>query len=245
MHVRFLGTGASGGTPGAGRSRRRESSALVTAGGTGLLLDATRDLPSQLADVDRIDAVALTHAHRDASGGVPALRRWLQERGLGPVPVLACPEALDVLRERYARLGHCALTPVDAGAPHEVGDVTLTACEVPHARQPRFRTYAWRVEGGPALVYASDTAEPTDDLRRLTHGAALLVADGATYGRRIFSHLRIDVDLPRLCGWEVDRILLTQIGRSAPSHDELVREVTRRCERAAPAHDGLEVSLTR
>lgn len=245
MRIRFLGTGASGGTPGAGRSRRRESSALVSAGRTTLLLDATRDLPSQLADVDRIDAVTLTHAHRDASGGVPALRTWLEERQLGPVPVLACPEALDVLRDRYARLEHCVLTPVEAGAPQQVGSVTLAACEVPHAPQPRFRTYAWRVECGPALVYASDTSQPIDDLRRMAEGAALLVADGATYGRRIFSHLRIDADLPHLCGWEVDRILLTQIGRSAPPHDELVREVARRCERAAPAHDGLEVSLTR
>jgi phosphoribosyl 1,2-cyclic phosphodiesterase len=64
--LRLLGTGASGGTPGGGRSRCRESSLLVH-DGTSILLDVTRDFKREPRGLDRIDAILLTHAHRDAS----------------------------------------------------------------------------------------------------------------------------------------------------------------------------------
>ncbi len=68
----FLGTGAAGGTPGVGRSRRRESSALATADEVTVLIDVTRDLPAQLDGIDRVDGIVLTHGHADAIGGFAA-----------------------------------------------------------------------------------------------------------------------------------------------------------------------------
>jgi hypothetical protein len=59
--------------------------------------------------------------------------------------------------------------------------------------------------------------------------------------RRLFSHLTIDEALPELCGWEVERVVLTQIGRLLPPHAELEGEVARLCPRARPAYDGLEI----
>jgi hypothetical protein len=67
----------------------------------------------------------------------------------------------------------------------------------------------------PALVYASDVAAVEPPLARLARGAQLLVIDGAMWRRRLFSHLTIDRELPALCRWQVDRILVTQIGRTA------------------------------
>ncbi|MFN2557397.1 MAG: MBL fold metallo-hydrolase [Nitriliruptorales bacterium] len=240
----FLGTGASGGTPGSGRSRRRESSLLVRSTGANVLLDATRDLPLQVDGVDHLDALLLTHAHRDASGGIPALRAWLHERDEGPLPVLASRRSIAVLHERYNRLDHCEFVPIDSEQTARVGAWSATPVVVPHARDDRFQTYAWRLsEAGGAFVYASDVSELAPQLRSLTRGARLLIIDGAMYGRSIFSHLRIDTALPELCCWPVDRILTTQIGRSAPPHEELERETARLCPRARPAYDGMEVRL--
>jgi hypothetical protein len=120
----------------------------------------------------------------------------------------------------------------------------VRALTVPHAGEARFPTFAWRLEAdGAVVVYASDVAALTPELERFSDGAELLVIDGAMWRRQLFSHLTIDRELPRLCRWRVGRIVLTQIGRTAPRHERLAREVARLCPRAAPAHDELELSL--
>jgi hypothetical protein len=53
----------------------------------------------------------------------------------------------------------------------------------------------------------------------------------------------IDAALPVLCGWDVERILFTQIGKTAPRHDRLRRAVGALCARAAPAYDGMELTV--
>ncbi|HEX6310663.1 MAG TPA: MBL fold metallo-hydrolase [Acidimicrobiia bacterium] len=243
IRLRFLGTGASGGTPGRGRSRRRESSLLVE-GPANVLVDVTRDFTAQAAGIERIDLVLITHAHRDASGGLGRLDRWLTTRDDDPVPVLAHPGTIGVLAGRYPGLRRCRLLPTEPGAPRRRRGWSLEPLEVPHARDRTGPTCAWRLRAGDRrLVYASDVARITPQLERFARGAAVLVADGATYGRTIFTHLRIDRDLPALCRFDVGDILLTQIGRSAPPHGQLEHVVSRLCARARPAHDGLVVTL--
>jgi phosphoribosyl 1,2-cyclic phosphodiesterase len=241
--VRFLGTGASGGTPGRGRSRRLESSLLVRERDTTLLLDVTRDFARQAIGLDAVSAVLLTHAHRDACGGIPQLRRWWSQRRRPPIPVLAAAATVAVLRRRFARLDHCRFVPLAAGRRERIGGLTVSPIEVPHALEPHHPTFAWRVEGARTLVYASDVAELTSALRDACVGSTALVIDGAMWGRRLFSHLTIDAELERLCRWPPQRILLTQIGRTAPPHARLEREVARRCEHARPAYDGMELTV--
>ena len=243
MLLRFLGTGASGGTPGRGRSRRMESSLLVTAGDTTLLVDVTRDFARQATALDSLTGVLLTHAHRDASGGLAQLRRWWAARPRPPVPVLAAGRTIDALRARFARLDHCRFVAVEPGRRERIGCASARPVLVPHAREARHPTFAWRVEGDGVLVYASDVAALTSDLEHACAGASALVIDGAMWGRRLFSHLTIDAELTRLCAWPARRILLTQIGRTAPPHERLEREVARLCPRARPAYDGLRVAV--
>lgn len=242
--IRFLGTGASGGTPGAGRSRRRESSLLAEDDSASVLVDVSRDFVDQSRHVSRVDAVVLTHGHADACAGVSLLQRWLSGRELS-APVYATPATLDAIRRRFRRLDNLDLEAFEPGARARIGNWTLSCRGVPHAGDShRYPTVAWRLtSGGCSLVYASDVARPGPGLRRFSRDARVLVIDGATYKRRIFSHLRIDEDLPEVCSWPVGRIFLTQIGRSAPTHRELVQVVSELCPRARPAYDGLEVDL--
>jgi phosphoribosyl 1,2-cyclic phosphodiesterase len=243
MRLTFLGTGAAGGTPGRGRSRRRESSLLVEADGN-LLIDATPRLEDQLTGVAALDAVILTHAHRDAAGGVPALVRWCGQHAHRPVRLLASPQALAVIHARHRRLAHLAPRAVEPGQRRRVAGLALRAIEVPHARDPRYRTYAWWLtDGRAALVYASDVGRVEPPLSRLARGAELLVIDGAMWHKTLFSHLTIDRELPALCRWPVPRILLTQIGRTAPPHARLEKAVAAICPKAAPAWDGLTIDL--
>lgn len=212
--------------------------------GPKILIDVTRDFARQSRVLEALDAVLITHAHRDACGGIAALGRWCRDHGMEPVPVFASAETIAALRRRFRRLDHCAFVSTRSRRSQRIGSVAVTALTVPHARERRYPTYAWRIDGGDsALVYASDLARPTPELRDFCSGARLLIIDGAMWRRRIFSHLTIDRELPVLCRWPVERILLTQIGRSVPPHDELEREVARLCPKAAPAYDGFEVAL--
>jgi len=243
VRIRFLGTGASGGTPGRGRSARLESSALVEHGAR-VLIDATRHFAVQSDGLEDLDAVLLTHGHRDACGGMAALGAWWSQRASSPLPVLASPATIAVVRERSRRLDCCELVRVRPGQPRRIGSLSVTALTVPHARDRRFPTFAWRIEAGDrVLVYASDVARLTSALRRFANGADLLVVDGAMWRRRLHTHLTIDAELPDLCTWPVRRIRLTQIGRTAPPHERLRREVASLCAKAAPAYDGLDLRV--
>jgi phosphoribosyl 1,2-cyclic phosphodiesterase len=241
--LRFLGTGASGGTPGSGRSRRLESS-LVVDDGAAILLDVTRDFSRQSRDLQEIDAILLTHAHRDACGGFAQLRSWWRARSAPPIPVYASVETIAALQRRYAMLDHCHFIAVCDGERHSLGGWTIKALTVPHALERRHPTFAWRLRAGPiALVYASDVARPTSGLRRFCRGAEVLAIDAALWRRRIFSHLTIDEALPELCRWPVEQILLTHIGKTLPPHEQLEHEVAKLCPRARPAFDGMTVGL--
>jgi ribonuclease BN (tRNA processing enzyme) len=244
MRVTFLGTGAAGGTPGGGRSRRRESSVLVESGTGTLLVDATSHLPQQIGAITELDAVVLTHAHRDAAGGLPALERWCRQHARGSIRLLASPQAITVVERRGGRWSALRPSAVEPGRTRRAAGLALRAVEVPHARDARFRTYAWRIsDGRSTLVYASDVAAVEPALARLAHGAQLLVIDGAMWRRTLFSHLTIDRELPALCAWRVNRIVLTQIGRTAPPHEELERAVHALCPKAAPAWDGMTIDV--
>src|SRR5262249_37448734 len=156
-----------------GRSRRMESSIVVDDGDGVILVDATRDFARQA--VGRVDVVLLTHAHRDACGGIRALDRALTSR----VPVYAARSTIDAIRARGRELVHLEL---HARSRLAWRAWRITAIVVPHARD--CTTFAWKLaRPGCTLVYASDVARLTPRLRAFCAGCDLLVLDGATWRR--------------------------------------------------------------
>jgi len=121
----MLGCGPSTGVPLIGpnwgrcdpadpRNRRRRCSLLVEIRGLTILIDTSPDLREQLlaAQVARIDAVLLTHAHADHLHGIDDLR-VVNRLMASDIPLYAGADTLAEIERRFAY----AVRPVAAGAP--------------------------------------------------------------------------------------------------------------------------------
>lgn len=110
----FLGTGTSQGVPIIGchcrvcrsndlRDKRLRSSALVEYEGLKILVDAGPDFRVQMLsrDVSHLDAILLTHDHRDHTGGLDDVRslNYIDQRA---AEIYCEPKVLDSLKESYS-----------------------------------------------------------------------------------------------------------------------------------------------
>lgn len=242
MNVKFLGTGVSGQTPGTFKSKRFESS-LYIQNRSSILIDVTRNFNLQARLIENIDYVLLTHGHRDALGGLPQLERWLKTKR--PVNIFCHPKTIKVIKRNYKRLESFRFFKVKNGEQRDLGDFCIYAIEVPHARSKNFPTFAWKIEDRlkKTIVYASDIAIITKSFARFCQNIDLLIIDGAMWKKKIFSHIRIDQDIKKLCTWNVKKILLTHIGKTAPAHEMLRRRLKSLCTKASPAFDGMNIQL--
>ena len=148
MTLAFLGTGTSQGVPVIAcpcnvchstdsRDKRLRSSALVTDNeGNNVLIDIGPDFRAQMLafDVRHLEAILITHAHRDHVGGIDDIRpfNWVQQRNMD---IYANTPALDTLRHdyhyifehhQYPGLPEATLHDVSDCAPFNVGQLTIT-----------------------------------------------------------------------------------------------------------------------
>jgi ribonuclease BN (tRNA processing enzyme) len=161
------------------------SAYLVEADGFALLLDFGSGSLSALqryADLQRIDAILLTHLHCDHmldACSYVVVRRYAPGGPLPPVPVYAPAGAA----ERVAAAYSVEAEPVDdvyrfyglQPGTFPIGPFTVTVDRVNHPVE----TYGVRVEHrGRVLTYSSDTA-PCEALLRLAQGADLFLCEAS------------------------------------------------------------------
>jgi len=255
VRLRILGCGTSTGVPRIGndwgrcdpdepRNYRLRSSILVESAGERILVDCGPDLRQQLlaAELGRLDAVIVTHAHGDHCHGIDELRPVSQAIAR-PVPLYARADVLDELRLRFAY----AFEPLKFYRPIaearelppecRFGDVRVRFVDQPHGGPTslglRFD------EGDRSASYAIDFSELTADMAALYEGVDVWIADCLTRQPHP-THMHLD----GLLGWarelRVGQVYLTHMGNGL-DYRALAAELP---DWAAPAYDGLEIVLS-
>lgn len=254
MKIRILGCGTSTGVPRIGsgwgqcdpeepRNRRMRSSILIESGGERLLVDCGPDLREQMlaAELDRIDALIVTHDHADHCHGIDDLRPLSQKLDR-PIPLHARPSVLERLKSRfgYVFIGSqfypAVADAVELEQEMAVGDARLRFVDQPHGR---ITSVGIRLdEGSRSAVYAIDFNAMTDDMRELYESADVWICD-CLMRKPHPTHAHLDAVL----GWarelNVGQLYLTHLS-NAMDYRTLMQELP---DWAAPAHDGLEIAL--
>ena len=179
-------------------------------------------------DPNRIGTVFLTHLHGDHFGGLP----WLILDGQlasgrdRPLAIVGPPgtrdrltAAMDVLfpgsgtaERRFA----VDVTEIAAGAPSEIGGVTVAAYAMRHPSGAP--SHALRLEtDGTVLAYTGDT-EWVDAIVPAGRGADLMIAEGYTIERPVKFHLDWATLKARLPEIAPKRLMLTHMSTEMIAH---------------------------
>jgi phosphoribosyl 1,2-cyclic phosphate phosphodiesterase len=250
----MLGCGPSTGVPAIGpdwgacnpndpRNRRRRASLLIECRGKTILIDTSPDLREQLLDaqVARLDAVILTHAHADHLHGIDDLRsvnRLMKQL----IPLYVDSTTLGELRRRFDYVFDPA--PSDGYfykphlAPHVI-DGPFTAAGlpiVPFAQDHGFSaTLGFRVG---ALGYSTDVVQLDDTAFAALAGIELWIVDCLRYESHS-THSHLEKTLAWIERLKPRRAVLTHMDRQL-DYRELAAQLPPGVE---PGRDGLVIDL--
>ena len=206
------------------KNRRRNTSIVVQTRPEGeppvnLLIDAGKFFYHAAIEwfpvhqINTIDAVLLTHAHADCTGGFDDLRDWtnivrfapedpraatMRSRNDGNIPVFLRPEDLEVVaktsyylvdRTKMTSGGTVAHLEFETIPTHEfsIHGINIIPLEVPHG--PPHTANGYRIGD---FAYISDVSEMPDEVMERLTDLDTLVIDALRWSRLHGSHLSVE-----------------------------------------------------
>jgi phosphoribosyl 1,2-cyclic phosphate phosphodiesterase len=224
MQVRLLGTGTSQGVPIIGcrcpvctsddpRDHRLRTSALVIVDGVHILIDAGPDLRQQMLRCGntRLDALLLTHEHKDHTGGIDDVRpiNFLMKQTLN---IYGQPRVMRAIQHDYAYAfaehkypgaPALAVNPVQP-EPFTVKGITITPIRVRHMTLPIF---GYRIRD---FAYITDGSFISDTEKKKLLGLKILVIN-ALRREEHYSHFNLAQALAIIQEVKPERAFLTHV----------------------------------
>lgn len=247
----FLGTGTSQGVPMIGcrcdvcrskdpRDKRLRASVLVEYEGLTILVDAGPDFRQQMlrAGISHVDAILLTHNHKDHTGGLDDIRafNYLEKKATQ----IYCEKYVeDSLRQEYSYAFAENRYP---GAPeweiHLIDDkpFTIKGVEIIPIRGKHFRLPVLGFRFGN-IAYCTDMNNIAEEEFSKLQGLEHMIINCVRRGRHI-SHFSLEGALGVADKVRASHTWLTHLSHQLPCHEALSEELP---QGIRPAYDGLVI----
>ncbi len=253
IRVRVLGSGTSQGVPVVGcdcrvcsspdpYDKRLRASVLVETADTTIVIDAGPDFRQQMlrAGVKKLDAVVITHPHKDHTGGLDDVRafNWIQKK---PMDIYGRDTVLGAVRleypyafgkNKYPGVPDMRLHSI-SNTPFDIGDMRLIPIDALHHKMPVF---GFRVGDFSYLTDANQINQEEFDKMR---GSRIVIINALRKEKHI-SHFTLDEAVDILNELEVEKGYITHVSHQMGLRKEI--------EPLLPDHirlacDGLEIQL--
>lgn len=254
ISITFLGTGTSQGVPVIAcdcdvcqstdkHDKRLRTSALLNVNGTVLVIDAGPDFREQMLreKVNDIDALLLTHEHRDHIAGIDDVRAFNFKHDKN-IPVYADCNVEKALKSAYPYIFNPGSY---TGAPridfHEIventsffiKEVEVIPIRVMHGNLPIFGFRIGKV------AYLTDVLTIEESELKKLNGLDILVIS-ALHWEEHYSHLNIPQAIEMVKKINPKRAYFTHFSHRAGKHQWLAAQLP---ENISPAYDQLVVSI--
>lgn len=252
MRLTFLGTGTSQGVPviacrcrvcrsGDSRDRRLRTSALLEVEGRNILFDIGPDFRQQMLreDVGRLDAILITHAHRDHVGGLDDIRSFNYVQHSKMDVYLNAEARFAIERDyhyifephQYPGLPEADLHTVEA--PFTAAGVEVVPVKAMHKDLP---VLGYRI-GAIAYITDANYMAPAEIAK--LKGVKVLVIN-ALRREKHFSHYSLPEALAVIEEVAPERAYLTHMSHEMGLHEEVSATLP---PHVALAYDGLKVEI--
>lgn len=253
MTITFLGTGSSQGVPVIAcscptccsldaKDQRLRSAIYLTQHGKSILIDSGPDLRQQLlrARTEQIDALLLTHEHRDHTGGIGEMRSLILKNKKA-IPIYASTQVLACLRREYDYLfkktpcqeaPNFELYPIE-NSPFNVACLTVVPIQVYHKTLP-----IWGFRIGD-LTYITDAKFITEKEITKARGTTILILN-ALQRKPHSAHFSLEEAIALAQQVNAKATYLTHISHHLGLYQEVSKELPGGIHLA---YDGLQLRL--
>ena len=249
-----LGSGTSQGVPVIGctcavcvsqnpKDKRTRTSVYVEIGGVHIQIDAGPDFRSQMlrAQIDRIDAVLLTHEHQDHIAGLDDLRPFIFKSRTS-MKICAQQRVLDRLQkvydyaftpQPYPGAPSFDLVPITSNVPLEINGIGVKPLEVLHGQLP---VLGYQIGN---LAYITDVNHIAESVIQSIKGVDTLILD-ALHHKVHYSHYTLEqaIAVAEMVG--AKQTYFIHMSHYMGLHEEINERLPKGMELA---FDGLEIPL--
>lgn len=253
MKFTFLGTGTSQGVPVIAcpckvcqstdsRDKRLRTSALIEHEGIVIAIDAGPDFRQQMlaANVKKLDAILLTHEHRDHIAGLDDVRafNWVQQK---PMDIWAEQRVQESLKKefayvfadsKYPGVPEVLMNTVD-GHPFEINGLKVIPIRCYHHKLP---VYGFRIGD---LTYITDANFIPEEEKEKIIGSKYLIINALRHQKHL-SHFNLPEALKIIADFSPRKGYLTHISHQMGLCADLAKELP---DNICIAYDGLTIEM--